>query len=215
MSSVIRVFRRACVMLAATCLALATAVMLTGCGEQRAVEDAEAAIRDGMDADMATLTSLDSTTATTLFSSDFTSQLVSAGIDPVDVYGPLFSGLSYSVDSIDVSIDDGTATVHVTVTNKDLATAFANYQSRLTEALTNSETYAEVAAIADDEAALTSYLVDMLVECVSDSALGTVTTEVDVAYTLVDDAWVADDLSELEKALLGGLDADALATEAA
>ena len=187
------------------CLACVAALALAGCGTQSA-EDAEASIRSGIDADMKTLTSLDSNSAAQLFSSEFTTQLTDAGIDPATVYGPLFSSLTYSIDGVDVDMDARTAVAHLTITNKDLGSALMNYQSALTDALASSEGRAELSSVTGDDASFLTYLTTELQSAVNDPTLPTVTSTVDVTYTLRDTTWVTSDLGDLQKALLGGLD---------
>ncbi len=198
--------RRAMLALAVACLACVASLALAGCGSQQSAEDAEQAIRGGIDADMKTLSSLDSSTAGQLFSSEFTSQLTGAGIDPATVYGPLFSSLSYTIDGVDVDMDARTAVAHLTITNKDLGTALVNYQSALTDTLASSEGRATLTSMDGDDNAFLAYLTTELQNALNDPALGTVTNSVDVTYELRDNSWVAADLGELQKALLGGLD---------
>lgn len=198
--------RRVFAAVLAALLACFAVLAVSGCGQQQSAEDAEQSIRSGIDADMKTLTSLDSNTASQLFSSEFTSQLTGAGIDPATVYGPLFSSLTYTIDGVDVDMDARTAVAHLTITNKDLGSALMNYQSGLTDALASSEGRAELSSVTGDDNAFLVYLTTELQNAVNDPALGTVTSNVDVTYTLHDTTWVASDLGELQKALLGGLD---------
>lgn len=189
----------------AACLACLAALALSGCGQQSA-EDAEQSIRNGIDADMKTLTSLDSNTASQLFSSEFTSQLTGAGIDPATVYGPLFESLTYTINGVDVDMDARTAVAHLTITNKNLGVALMNYQSKLTDTLASSQGRAELSSVTGDDNAFLAYLTSELQSAVSDPTLGMVTSNIDVTYTLRDTTWVASDLSGLQRALLGGLD---------
>lgn len=196
---------RAVLSVVAACLACLVALALAGCGQQSA-EDAEASIRAGIDADMQTLASLDTATASQLFASEFTTQLTDVGIDPASVYGPLFSSLTYTINGIDVDMDTRTAVAHLTITNKNLGAALLNYQSTLTDTLASSEGRASLSSVTEDDAAFLSYLTTELQNAVNDPALGTVTTNVDVTYRLQDSSWVATNLDELQRALLGGLD---------
>lgn len=196
---------RAALAVAAACLACLVALVLSGCGQQSA-EDAEASIRTGIEADMQTLTSLDSTTASQLFASEFTTQLTNAGIDPASVYGPLFSSLTYTINGVDVDMDARTAVAHLTITNKNLGAALLSYQSTLTDTLASSEGRASLSSVTEDDAAFLSYLTTELQNAVNNPDLGTVTTNVDVTYQLQDTSWVATNLDELQRALLGGLD---------
>lgn len=205
--------RRLVALVVAACCTCVLALALAGCGQQSA-KDAETSIREGIDKDMQTLSSLDSGKASQLFSSDFTKQLTDAGIDPVEVYGPLFANLSYTIDGVDVDMDNSTAVAHLTITNKDMATAFSNYQTRLTDELSSEEGRTTFSSMTGDDAAFLTYMTSTLKDALSDSALTDVTSKVDVTYTLSNGAWVATDLTGLETALLGGLDETTLSAGA-
>ena len=185
---------------AAVALALACpALALSGCSGSG---DAEKALTDGIERDMEQLVSLTSETASDLFASDYTTDLENAGVDPASVYGPLFSDLSYSIDSIEVEGDR--ATVELTVTNKDLTTAMQNYTATVTNELTTQAGRDALAAL--DDAELTRHLADVLVQCVEDADLGDVSTSVELAYVRDGGSWDLEDGTELAGALLGGLD---------
>lgn len=193
---------------------------LVGCGEtggQPSGQVGTDSITRGISQDVDRLRSLTPSTASQLFDSAFTSQLADAGIDASAVYAPLFKDLQVSVDGVDVSADGTSAVAHLSVTNKDLASAFAAYQSALTDELSSTQGRATLSSMTNDDAAFTRYLVDKLAEAVGSSSLADVTSQVDVTYALEGGSWVAGDdaeLSALRKALLGGLDATALATAA-
>ena len=143
------------------CCALACTLMASGCGQS--FSDAAQALNDGVKADMAKLTDLTSDTATSLFASDYTSDLVAAGVDPLDVYGPMFSSLAYEVSSI--SIENNTAHVVVNVSNKDLNQVFQDYTAQVTNELATAETRNTLAAM--DDAALTAHLASVLTSCLA------------------------------------------------
>ena len=201
------------VRLAAGALACACALALAGCSN--ASRQASDAITQGLSADLQSLQQTGTSMSDELASSAFAAQLADAGIDASGVYGPMFSHLTYHVDGVDVSSDGTTAVAHVTVTNKDLARAFANYQSSLTDALSASDAREQLGSLRNDDAAFMSYLMTMLSSAVSDDGLPSVTAQVDVPYTLTDGVWSADDTSDLRRAVLGGLDASQLQDAAA
>lgn len=202
--------KRSLALAALVVCACVCALFLSGCGQS--AKDAQTSIREGIESDMQSLMTLDSTTTSQIFSSDFTAQLTSAGVDPLEIYGPLFSSLSYTIDGIDVDMDAGTAVAHLTITNKDLTQAFQNYQDTLTDTLASSEGRSEISSFVGDDNAFTAYLSDVFNQMASDSSLPMVTTKVDVTYQLQDGTWVAGDLDDLQKALLGGLDTSALSS---
>ncbi len=127
------------------CCALACA-LLGGCSQS--FSSAAQALNDGVSADIAQLTDLDAQSAQTLFASDYTSALVAAGIDPVDVYGPMFSSLTYEVSAI--SVQDNTATVTVSISNKDLNQVFQSYTAAVTNELASSASRETLAAMDDN-----------------------------------------------------------------
>lgn len=196
---------------AAACAALAAcmALALAGCsgGDERARE----ALTQGIQEDMAQLTDLTSQTAAQLFAIDYTAELQAAGVDPAAVYGPLFERLSYQIDGIEVA--DDTATVMLTVTNRDLTAALQNYTDALTDELATQSGRDALAAL--DEAALTRHMAEVLVNCVRDQALGTVSNTVELVYAKSGAAWELQDGTALARALLGGLDTTATGQAAA
>ena len=163
------------------CCALACTLMASGCGQS--FSDAARALNDGVKADMAQLTDLTSDTATSLFASDYTSDLVSAGVDPLDVYGPMFSSLAYEVSSI--SIENNAAHVVVNVSNKDLNQVFQDYTAQVTNELATAETRNTLAAM--DDAALTAHLASVLTSCLANPDVPVVsqTVELDPAQASV------------------------------
>lgn len=185
---------------AAIALALACpALALSGCAGSGGAQEA---LTDGIERDMEQLTSLTSDEAADLFASDYTTDLQNAGVDPASVYGPLFSDLVYSVDSVEV--DGDRATVGLTVTNKDLTTALQNYTATVTNELTTQAGRDALATLSDAD--LTRHLADVLVQCVEDASLGDVSTSVELTYVRSGGSWELEDDAELVSALLGGLD---------
>ena len=182
------------------CCALACTLMASGCGQS--FSDAARALNDGVKADMAQLTDLTSDTATSLFASDYTSELVSAGVDPLDVYGPMFSSLAYEVSSI--SIENNAAHVVVNVSNKDLNQVFQDYTAQVTNELATAETRNALAAM--DDAALTAHLASVLTSCLANPDVPVVSQTVELVYVKDGALWKLQDSDELVRALLGGLD---------
>lgn len=193
-------------------LACAGVLALSGCSTS--AQQSADAIGQGLSQDLQSLKAASASAGGDLMSGQFAQQLSDAGVDASAVYGALFAHLTYGVDGVDVSSDGTTATAHLTVTNKDMNQAFANYQSSLADALSASGAREEFSSMRADDSAFTAYLMDKLAQAVSDESLPDVTTSVDVSYTLKDGAWTADDTSELRRAVLGGLDASQLATSA-
>ena len=182
------------------CCALAAALACGGCSQS--FSDAAQALNDGVSADIAQLTSLDSDSAKTLFDSDYTTSLESAGVDPVDVYGPMFSSLTYEVSSI--SIADNTATVTVSISNKDLNQVFQSYTAAVTNELASSSSREALAAM--DDNALNAHLAQVLISCLSDNSVPLVQHTVELTYVKSGSTWQLQDSQELVSALLGGLD---------
>ncbi len=182
------------------CCALACA-LLGGCSQS--FSSAAQALNDGVSADIAQLTDLDTQSAQTLFASDYTSALVAAGIDPVDVYGPMFSSLTYEVSAI--SVQDNTATVTVSISNKDLNQVFQSYTAAVTNELASSASREALAAM--DDNALNAHLAQILINCLSDTTVPLVQATVDLTYVKSGSTWQLQDSQELVSALLGGLDA--------
>ena len=188
--------------------ALCTAVVLGGCSNSE--EAARETLARGIEADMASLSSLTTESARSIFDSDFTDQLEAAGIDPASVYGPLFANLTYTVDGIDVAEDE--ATISLTITNLDLAAVFEAYTDAVTDELMTDEGRQSLASL--DDNGLLVHLMDVLVQCATSGEIGTVTTSVDLTYTKEGSRWQASDPTALTTALLGGLDVSGLASEA-
>lgn len=182
------------------CCALACTLLASGCAQS--FSDAAQALNDGVKADMAQLTELTSDSATTLFASDYTDELVSAGVDPLDVYGPMFASLSYDVSSI--SIEDNTAHVTVSISNKDLNQVFQDYTAQVTNELASSATRDALAAMDDD--ALTAHLAQILEQCLANPDVPLVTQSVELVYVKDGSTWKLQDSDALVQALLGGLD---------
>ena len=193
-------------------LACAGVLALSGCSSS--AQQSADAIRQGLSQDLQSLADVSASTGGDLMNAQFAQQLADAGVDASAVYGALFAHLTYSVDGVDVSSDGTTATAHLTVTNRDMSQAFANYQSSLADALAATDAREEFSSMRSDDSAFTAYLMDKLTQAVSDESLPDVTTSVDVTYTLKDGVWTADDTSELRRAVLGGLDASQLASAA-
>ena len=184
------------------CCALACTLLASGCGQS--FSDAAQALNDGVKADMAQLTELTTDTATTLFASDYTDDLVSAGVDPVDVYGPMFSSLTYDVSSI--SIENNTAHVTVNISNKDLNQVFQDYTAQVTNELATSAARDALAGMDDD--ALTAHLAQILEQCLANPDVPLVSQSVELVYVKNGSTWELQDSNELVQALLGGLDPD-------
>ncbi len=182
------------------CCALACALLAGGCSQS--FSSAAQALNDGVSADIAQLASLDSDSAKTLFASDYTTSLESAGVDPVDVYGPMFSSLTYEVSSI--SIEDNTATVTVSISNKDLNQVFQSYTAAVTNELASSSSREALAAM--DDNALNAHLAQILISCLSDASVPLVQQTVGLTYVKSGSTWQLQDSQELVSALLGGLD---------
>lgn len=183
-----------------------SAAALAGCSNTD--EDVRDALTQGIEEDIAQLTELSSETAASLFASDYTTDLQNAGVDLVSVYGPLFSDLTYTVD--DVQVDGDSATVTLTVTNKDLTTALQNYTATISNELATSVGREALAALDDSE--LTQHLAEVLTACLEDASLGTTTTTVELSYSRSGNTWTLEDGTALTTALLGGLDIDAAST---
>lgn len=183
------------------CCALAcTLLSATGCGQS--FTSAASALNEGVCTDIAQLKQLDTESATSLFASDYTDELVAAGVDPVDVYGPMFSSLTYAVSSI--SIENNTATVQVTISNKDLNQVFQNYTAAVTNELASSDTREALAAM--DDNTLNAHLAQILENCLADTSIALVQQTVDLTYVKDGSTWKLQDSDELISALLGGLD---------
>lgn len=215
------------------CLALAALglVPLSGCGAQKR-KDAQQAVEAGLKQDLDSLKTLDSTTAAALFDSDFTQRLVSAGVDPAQVYGPLFSRMTYTIDGVDVTDDASSAVVYLTVQNVDVADAILAFQDGLTEYLLD-QVAASVDAVStaiqqgseltepstEDQAASEQQMVakmgELLASAFADPSLALIENSAEVRYVVgADQTWHAQDNSELARALLGGMDPNQLATDA-
>lgn len=180
-----------------------SAAALAGCSSSD--EGVRDALTQGIEADIDQLTNLSDDTAASLFASDYTTDLQNAGVDLATVYGPLFSDLTYSIDG--VQVDGDSATVTLTLTNKDLTTALQNYTATVTNELATSAGREALAAL--DDAALTQHLAEVLVGCLQDGSLEPVTTTVELAYTKSGGTWELQDGTALTTALLGGLDPQA------
>lgn len=195
--------------LAAACAALLAALacllLLAGCGD--ADSRARSQIEQGIEDDMARLQSLSDDDAATIFASDYTTELSLAGVSLAAVYGPMFSSLSYTVDDISVSGDEAAAAL--TVTNKDLTAALQNYTEAVTSELATSESREALAALSEEE--LVQHLAEVLEECLNDAGLPLVTTQVTLQYVKDGNSWSLSNSADLARALLGGLDADAVA----
>ena len=160
------------------CCALACTLMASGCGQS--FSDAAQALNDGVRADMAQLTD----------------------VNPLDVYGPMFSSLAYEVSSI--SIENNAAHVVVNVSNKDLNQVFQDYTSQVTNELATAETRNTLAAM--DDAALTAHLASVLTSCLANPDVPVVSQTVELVYVKDGALWELQDSDELVRALLGGLD---------
>lgn len=191
------------------CCALACALLCGGCSQS--FSDAAQALNDGVSADIAQLTTLDTQSATTLFASDYTTALVAAGVDPASVYGPMFSSLTYEVSSI--SIADNTATVTVSISNKDLNQVFQSYTAAVTNELASSSSREALAAM--DDNALNAHLAQILITCLSDTSVPLVQQTVALTYVKSGSTWQLQDSQELVSALLGGLDVTSASQPAA
>lgn len=219
-------------LLAAGCLAFAALGLapLAGCGGAQARKDAASSVESGLQQDLDSLTSLDSATAATLFDSDFTQRLVAAGVDPAQVYGPLFSKMTYSIDSIDVADDARSAVAHLTVTNVDVPAALESFRQSLTDYLygqvsgdavstaqEGSSSAATQASAAQDDAEqqMVAKMGSLLADALQDPGLGMVSASADVSYVASSDqTWRVQDKTALVSALLGGLDPDQVAAQA-
>ena len=183
--------------------AAATACALlccAGCGES--VEQVKDTLRGGVETEMAQLSSLTTETSTTLFASDFTNELVAAGMDPVTVYGPMFANLTYTVG--DVQVDGDTARVALQVTNRDMTVVMQNYTAMMVNELSTQAGRDALASL--DQAALTRHLAGVLVQCLQDPNVPLSTADLDLAYVRDGSTWRLEDSAALTSALLGGLD---------
>ena len=122
--------RKAAMWLCAVAAACAV-VCCAGCGET--AEQVKETLRGGIETEMGQLSNLTTETSTELFTSDFTNELLAAGIDPVTVYGAMFASLSYAVG--DIQVDGDTAQVALQVTNKDMTSVMQNYTAMLVNEL--------------------------------------------------------------------------------
>jgi len=194
-----RIARVATVALACV-LALSSLLALGGCSKTE--ERLREAITQGIQADMEELVTLTSESAVALFPSAYTAELQAAGVDPVIVYGPMFADLTYSIDGIDV--DEDTALVTLTVSNKNLTVAMQQYTATITNELATQASRDAFAALG--EAALTQHMAQVLAQCIRDTAVEVITT-VELEYVKDGGSWVLQNDEELTAALLGGLDA--------
>ena len=191
----------------ASALLIAAAMLgIAGCGTSN--EAVRASLQQGIETDVAQLTTLTTDTATRLFGSDFTNQLLAAGVDPVTVYGPMFANLSAVVDA--VAVDGDEAQVQVTITNKNLTTVLQNYTATVTNELSTQAGRDALAAL--DDNALTSHLAQILVQSLQDANVGLTTTVVDLTYAKSGSTWTLQNPEALTAALLGGLNVQAAGT---
>lgn len=185
-------------------LMMAVAMLgVAGCGSSN--EAAQASLEQGIETEVAQLSTLTTETATRLFGSDFTNQLLAAGVDPVTVYGPMFSSLSCVIDGVEVNGDEAQA--HLSITNKDLTTVLQNYTATVTNELATQAGRDALAAL--DNNALTQHLATVLVQSLQDANVSLVTTNVDLSYAKSGSVWTLQNPEVLSAALLGGLDAQA------
>lgn len=186
-----------------TLMVAAAMLGVAGCGASN--EAAQASLEQGIEAEVAQLSTLTTETATRLFGSDFTNQLLAAGVDPVTVYGPMFSNLSCVIDGVEVNGDEAQA--HLSITNKDLTTVLQNYTATVTNELATQAGRDALAAL--DNNALTQHLATVLVQSLQDANVTLVTTNVDLSYAKSGSTWTLQNPEVLSVALLGGLDAQA------
>lgn len=193
--------------LCASTLLLAAAMLgAAGCGTSN--EAVRESLQQGIETDVAQLSTLTTETATRLFGSDFTNQLLAVGVDPVTVYGPMFANLTSVVDSIDIQGDQ--AQVQVSITNKNLTTVLQNYTATVTNELSTQAGRDTLAAL--DNNALTRHLAQILVQSLQDANVDLVTTVVDLTYVKNGSTWTLQNPETLTVALLGGLNVQAAGT---
>ena len=191
--------RKAAMWLCAVAAACAVACC-AGCGET--AEQVKETLRGGIETEMGQLSNLTTETSTKLFASDFTNELLAAGIDPVTVYGAMFANLSYAVG--DIQVDGDTAQVALQVTNKDMTSVMQNYTAMLVNELSTQAGRDALAAL--DQTALTKHLSEVLVQCLQNPETPLVTSDLELAYVKEGSTWRLEDSAALTAALLGGLD---------
>ncbi len=184
------------------CVAMAACAVLgcSGCGQS--AEQVRETLQGGIETEMGQLANLTTETSTELFASDFTNELVAAGVDPVTVYGPMFANLSYEVG--DVQVDGDTAHIALQVTNKDMTAVMQNYTAMMVNELSTQAGRDALAAL--DQAALTRHLAEVLVQCLQDTNVPLSTADLDLVYVKEGSTWRLEDSTALTSALLGGLD---------
>lgn len=183
-------------------VAVAALLCCAGCGKSS--EQVKEDLRAGISAEMDQLTSLTAQSATELLASSFTDDLTMAGVDPLTVYGPMFANLSYTIG--DIQVDDDVARVALQVTNKDMTAVLQNYTAMMVNELSTQAGRDALAALDPNE--LTSRFANVLVQCLQDTAIPLVTTNVELSYVKDGSTWVLENGEALSVALLGGLDAD-------
>ena len=194
-----RIYRAVAVLLA--CVLAVFALGATGGCSQTEKQVGEA-IAQGIQSDMEELAALTSESAAALFPSAYTSELQAAGVDPVTVYGPMFVDLTYGVDAIEV--EGETATVTLTVSNKDLTAAMQQYTATITNELATQASRDAFAALG--EVALTQHMAQVLSQCIQGTT-AKVSTTLELTYVKSGSSWVLQDSAQLTAALLGGLNA--------
>lgn len=147
---------------------LLVALSLGGCGGRD-----RQAVTEAVDATMAAFATPAETDLAPYVGTDSSSQLSSYGIDPDEFYANVFKRLSYRID--DVTIEEGVATVEMTLTN-------VNIEDAMQEALVDFKAWVEteeaLAAYAEGgESALYQKLFSLLYDRISSMGTADVTCE--------------------------------------
>ncbi|MBR2715332.1 MAG: hypothetical protein IKB73_03895 [Ruminococcus sp.] len=162
-------------------------MMLSGCGDPEA--KAVAAVEDVFKA----IENRDFLSAMGVFDEVMTQEEFAESEEVLDA---LFSRMEYKIGETEL-VNDTTVKVKVSITNADMKEAMGNYLTKaLQEAFSNS-------SLSEEE--LNQKNIDMLVECLNDESLGTVTIDSEVVVNEVDGEWQISPEKSFLNAMFGGL----------
>lgn len=173
-------------------LALACSVALGGCSG----ENPEELIRQDLTTSFDEIKNLDDATIDELAQELGTSDLETYGIDGADLIRSMVDGFDYTIDSVTVDEEAGTATASVTVTSKSMSSLYDQIESMIGELMNDPD----FLTLASDEDALNARVGEMIMEAVD----GIEPTEksLSISYSKTDDGWQVDSSAESEMATI-------------
>ena len=164
-------------------LALVCGLALSGCSSEPSAEEL---IREDISTALDKVRDLDDATIEEMVQSMDTESLEPYGIDGPELVKSMVDGFDYTIDSVSVDEEAGTATAGLTVTSKSMTELYGSMDSIITELLSGPD----MLELLSDQDALNQRVGELLMDALAQ--IEPTEKKIEFGYTKIDDNWELD-----------------------